>query len=71
MKKKMAKKKEVVGKKKKKKPFHKMTVTRIKLNPEQAVLSCCDANDKDLVHGVSQCERTPCVIGAGTASIAS
>ena len=29
--------------KKKKKPFHAMELTRIKLNPEQAVLSCCDS----------------------------
>ena len=32
--------------KKKKKPFKPMEITRVKLNPEQAVLSCCDEGTK-------------------------
>jgi hypothetical protein len=47
------KKKRVV--KKKKKAWHKMTVTRVKLNPEQAVLTCCDAAGKILQGSSEQC----------------
>ena len=35
-----------VLKRKQKKRFLPMEITRIKLNPEQAVLSCCDASSK-------------------------
>ena len=47
----MPKKKAVVKKKK----FINMEITRVKMNPEQAVLSCCNATEKPLVSAGFQC----------------
>ena len=41
------------------KPWHKPVVTRIKLNPEQAVLSCCDQYEKIPPMSMVQCFATP------------
>ena len=45
----MAKKKQV-----KKKKFTNMEITRVKMNPEQAVLTCCDSSARAQV-GTYQC----------------
>ena len=52
----MAKKKQI-----KKKKFINMEITRVKMNPEQAVLSCCDATQRDGVDAPSQCIYSRCV----------
>jgi len=41
--------------KKKKKPFHTMKVTKYKLDPAQAVLSCCSQASRITVSGGNQC----------------
>jgi len=46
-------------KQKKKKLFHCMEITRVKLNPEQAVLACCDAGGKSYGAG-AQCDFAAC-----------
>ena len=45
---------------KKKRPFKTMEITRIKLNPEQAVLSCCEQPEKPEVSGEQQCVMMMC-----------
>ena len=47
----MPKKKAVVKKKK----FINMEITRVKMNPEQAVLTCCDAVHRDAINATKQC----------------
>lgn len=42
-----------------KKAWKKMEITRVKLNPEQAVLSCCDVSVKGRVTDVTQCVPEP------------
>jgi len=41
------------------------TVTRVKLNPEQAVLSCCDSTGRDLAVTTQgkQCIQYACDVG--------
>jgi len=49
------------GKKKIKKQYVSMEITRINLNPEQAVLSCCDSGGRDQITMIiTQCGLTAC-----------
>jgi len=49
---------------KKQKPYTPMEIARVKLNPEQAVISCCDASHRRIgVMTYMQCD-TPCSVGA-------
>ena len=56
--------------KKKKKPFHAMEMTKINLNPEQAVLSCCDTILRGRQNGATQqCSAdVPSTCGATSAA---
>ncbi|MDD4295324.1 MAG: hypothetical protein PHP69_07450 [Candidatus Omnitrophica bacterium] len=45
------------------KKWVKTEVVRIKLNPEQAVLSCCDSQDKRNTLGGTQCSTGNCGTG--------
>ncbi|MDD5070527.1 MAG: hypothetical protein PHV17_07330 [Candidatus Omnitrophica bacterium] len=38
-------------KRKRKKTWKKMEISKVKLNPEQAVLSCCDSAERAVVSG--------------------
>lgn len=40
---------------KQKKAWKNIEITRVKLNPEQAVLSCCDSSTKNEQTGTNQC----------------
>ena len=59
----MATKKVVVKKKKK---FINMEITRVKMNPEQAVLSCCNSMGRAAAAGPDQCyDGNGCGAGGG------
>ncbi len=49
--------------KKKKLPWTGFEITRVKLDPEQAVLSCCNVVTKSLVIGGGQCDNDCDVTG--------
>ena len=54
----------------KKKKFKPM-ITRVKLNPEQAVLACCQLPDKGSID-IAQCMHfTPCNPGEGSGAVSS
>ena len=63
--KRMATKKVVVKKKKK---FINMEITRVAMNPEQAVLSCCDSELRAMVYGTMTLQ---CVVGPACSSASS
>ncbi|MDD5069866.1 MAG: hypothetical protein PHV17_03975 [Candidatus Omnitrophica bacterium] len=44
-----------------------MEITRVRLNPEQAVLSCCDSSSKLEAGTAGQCDWTPVCDPEGTA----
>jgi len=49
-----------------KKYYVSMEITRVKLNPEQAVLSCCDSTRRQEVMTGGQCDAPViCTTGAG------
>ncbi|MDD5069864.1 MAG: hypothetical protein PHV17_03965 [Candidatus Omnitrophica bacterium] len=47
----------------KKRKFKKMVITRIKLNPEQAVLACCDSILRIPAKSIIQCGGAGCATG--------
>jgi len=53
---------------KKKKPWKLMVISKVALNPEQAVLSCCDSSDKAMFITTSpqQCWDNVACIPSGT-----
>ncbi|MDD4294951.1 MAG: hypothetical protein PHP69_05510 [Candidatus Omnitrophica bacterium] len=51
---------------KKKYRWEKIKIIRIKLNPEQAVLSCCNGVDRAGNTGVKQCDVLYCGCVMGT-----
>lgn len=58
-------------KKNKKLPWTGFEITRVKLDPEQAVLTCCNAQLKPLVGGSFQCDNNcpgVVVVGLGFSS---
>ncbi len=61
--------------KKKKKPWKPMAIAKVPLDPQQAVLSCCDQSERGEVSGDYQCQAHgydpggPC--SAGTSATAS
>jgi len=49
-----------------KRPWKKMEICKVKLNPEQAVLSCCDSVRRQEVMTGGQCDAPLiCTTGAG------
>ena len=48
-----------------------MTVTRVNLNPEQAVLSCCDTLSRGAYLVSGQCWSSGSVCGASDAELSS
>ena len=52
-------------KKSSKQKWQKPELTRVKLNPEQAVLSCCDSINKDNNIGSNQCNDVWGCTGSG------
>lgn len=49
---------------KKRLPWTGFEITRVKLGPEQAVLSCCNVPSKSFVIGGGQCDND-CGVGGG------
>ena len=55
----------------KKKKWVDFEITKVKLNPEQAVLSCCDSTDKSILVEEYQCTDDSCGAHYGSASVSS
>ena len=55
----------------KKLPWVDMQITRVHLNPEQAVLSCCNASSRGFQSGPYQCAYSPLNCQGGSDGLSS
>jgi len=57
---------------KKSKPKFKPVITRVKLNPEQAILACCsNRGGKGQIRGANQCNKASPTCGSPARAISS